>query len=176
MTEIDAPLVEKKKMTYDEINKILESSIYDFEINPAHCSHPLIDLEHLPKDNDFNKFLDLFDAIDWEANYQLVQKKLNDDEGFIIFLLENFPGKKKDDIQGDVERYIEELASKKGVSKERFASDWMRQQLVSFVEALQGKKRIKGLQQDLDEAIKDSAILLPISPLFKIRLTRKTAY
>jgi len=161
LKEIDAPLEEKKKMTYDEINKILDSSLYDFELNPAHCSHPLIDLEHLPKDNDFDRFLPLFDAIDWEGNYQVVQRKLKDDDGFIVFLLENFPGKKKDDIQGDVERYIEELASKKGVSKERFAADWIREQIVSFIDALQGKKRIKGLQQDLDEAIKDSAILLP---------------
>lgn len=159
---IDAPLVEKHEMTFDEINQILNDERYHFEINPAHCSHPLLDIEKLPKDKDFGKLLTLFDTIDWESKYDSVVKgKLIDDDRFVDYLLVKFPWKTKEELQDDAESYIKELAEQEGISKERFAANWMRAQMVELVDILQGNKRVKGLQQDLDEAIQDAAILLP---------------
>lgn len=162
LVQIDAPLVEKKQMTLDEINQILESDEWAFEINPSHCSHPIVDIDHLPKDNDFDEFLTLFNAIDWEGNYHaFVRHKLKDDDRFIEFLLEKFPGKTEDDLKNDFETFMEELAEKEELTKEAFAAKWMREQMVILVEVLQGERRVKGQQQDLDEAIHDAEILLP---------------
>lgn len=162
LKELNAPVVQKRKMTFDEINQILDANQSEFKVNPAHYGHLLMDMDKLPRDHDFEKFLTLFDAIDWESKYDpLILGKLKDDDRFIDLLLNENPGKTKDDIRSDVESYIEPLAEKEQISNDRFAANWLREQMVSFVAKLQGKKRARGLQQDLDEAIQDSAILLP---------------
>lgn len=161
LKEIDANVVERKKMTYEEINEILESDASDFKLNPAHCSHSALDIEKLPKDYDFKQFLTLFNEIDWVKKYSLVRGKLKDDERFMQVLLKKFPGQTLETLKLDFDSYIEKLAAQKKMDVASFAAHWMREQMVILTEVLQGKRRIKGSQQDLDEAIHDCAIILP---------------
>ncbi len=179
LSEIDAPLVEKKEMTFDEINQILDCYSNDLEINPAHCSHSIVELEDLPKDDDFDQFLTLFDQVDWELNYVHVFNKLKDDDRFLDFLLEKFKkdneSLQKEELQAAVEHYIELTADEKGVSKERFVVDWTREQMVVLIDLLKGNTRVEGLQQDLDEAIQAAAILLPHITSLTIDVDREDA-
>lgn len=189
LKEIDAPLVEKKAMTLGEINTIIDISPWEFEnfykINPAHCSTPIMDIEKLPKDNHFEKFLPLFDQINWKTKYGLIKNKLRDDDRFLTFLVEKFPGKEKKELMkicdvnknpvDNITPCIEELAKQKGISKEEFAANWMREQMVGLVDILQGKKRVKGLQQDLDEALNECSILLPYLTSLKDPIEKEDA-
>lgn len=99
LKEIDAPVVEKKSMTYDEIKKILDTSSNEFsknyEINPAHCGVPLLDIGKFQKDHKLEKLLPLFDQIDWKGKYGFIKSKLRDDDRFLDFLMKEFPVKQK---------------------------------------------------------------------------------
>lgn len=161
LEEIDAPYKKREQMSYNEINQILEASSYDFEINPSHCSHPLVELDKLPKDTAFDKLITLFDQVDWEKRFALILGKLKDDDRFIDELSGKFPTIAKEDLPDSAESCVEELAQLEGISKEEFAVNYVHSQLEELVKMLKGEKRVTGLQQDLDESISDCAILLP---------------
>lgn len=160
LKEIDAPLVEKKEMTFDEIQKILHSDPSDFTINPAHCNKPAIDLEKLPRDSNLNKYMTLFDSIDWKSKYNYLKYKLKDDDRFLDFLGEKFSGVDKKILSKEIDTYIQKLAAKEGMSTEKYAAKWTRKQMVMLIAKLKGNKRVKGLQQDLDESIQLSKVIL----------------
>lgn len=161
LTEIDAPVVKREEMTFDEIMHIIDSHSWDYKLNPAHCNQSTMNLDDFPEDHDFEKYLTLFDTIDWKSKYTLVRNKLKDDDRFIDFLFEKYPEVNKDDLANDVEDYIQQLALKEGITAEEYTANWLREQCVQLTAVLRGEKRVKGSQQDLDEAIHVSAILLP---------------
>lgn len=161
LKEIDAPLVKRENMTYDEMNAILESDSSQFKVNPAHCNKSTINLDEFPIDHDFDKYLLLFDGIDWESKYNLIRNKLKDDERFIDVLLKRHPEISKEDLANDVDVYIKELADEEDMSPEEYAANWVRKQMVALISMLKGEERVKGLQQDLDESIDICALLLP---------------
>ena len=88
----------------------------------------------LPDDDHFDEFLDLFDTVDWTTKSDLIRSKLKDDERYRDHLKTAPPG---DDM-----------------------IDWVRSQMVLFVQVLKGEVRVKGSQQDLDVAIRDSKKIL----------------
>jgi hypothetical protein len=161
LEEIDSPVVEQNTMKYDEINRILNAKKTDFEMIPNHCGKLLIDLDKLPTDREFDQFLSLYDKIEWGTKFSLISNKLKDDDRFIDFLSEKNPDIDKEDLKKDVVKYIEELAVQDLITKEKYAADWIRNQMVSLVDNLTGRKRVKGLQQDLAEAMDDCSIILP---------------
>lgn len=166
LKEIEAPLIEKGDMSYEEIEQILNSDFQDYEINPSHCSHPLVQLDELPKDTEFSKFLPLFDSITWVNKYPLVFGKLKDDERFLDFLFQKISlnsdvAISKEEVITNPEIYFIKLAEINMMTKEEYAASWMRDQMISLVDILSGKRRVTGLQQDLSEAITDSSIVLP---------------
>ena len=154
LKEMDAPVVKNMKMSYEEICQILESHAVDYEVNPAHCSKPAICLDQLPSNKKFEHFLKLFDTIKWEQHYSLIVHKLKDDDRFIDFLRTNSTFKNKPELTfEDISACIEELAKKSKMSKEKYAVAWVRQEMATFVDILQGKRRAQGMQHDLAEAI-----------------------
>lgn len=161
LKEIDAPVIVKREMTYQEIMEILDGVSDHYEINPSHCSKPLPDLKDLPTDFDFDKYLVHFEGIDWSSKYADIKNKMKDDDRFIDFLFKNYPKIKKEDLRNNIEKYILELAAKAHLSSEEYAKRWMKEQMVQLVSLIKGETRIKGLQQDLDEAIGDCARILP---------------
>ncbi len=167
LKEIDNGLIEKKDLSFTEIAGILEAKEWDFEINPVHCNQPAIDLNKLPKDTQFHKLLDLFDAFDWKSKYSIVKGKLKDDERFIHFLTSHFKNKSPEELSKNIDTYINILASEALLSKEEYAAQWLREQMVSFVDILDKKRPFKGLLEDLDEAILYASVLLPFLQSFK---------
>lgn len=182
VTEIRKPLVKHEDLTFEEINKILEASDADFEINPSHCVAPLAEFANLPSDDQFEKFLTFFDGINWTTKYSLVKSKFQDDEErFIGFLAEEFPQEQiqdkfkhflKQQALPDILReptfdadfvgpYITQLAAKKQQTVEEWSQDHLRKQLVTLVNVLTGKERVKGFQQDLEDAIQIIVKILP---------------
>lgn len=158
---IDAPVVPKKDLTYAEIQKILDDDFFHYNVDPAHYSKWAIDLNKLPHDSNFNKFLSLFDAIDWESKSNYVKKKLKDDDRFMDFLGEMNPGIDKKILSKDFDIYLKKLASKDKVSVDEYAAKWIRRQMIELISMLKGKKRVTGSQQDLDESIQTCKIVLP---------------
>ncbi len=177
LEEIDAPLVRQEEMSFDKIKEILDADMQpvfdmqsfsrvlsygsDSKINPAHCSKSMIDFNDLPRDHHFDQFLTIFDSIDWTSKYELIKNKLKDDDRFIDFLFEKNPEVKQEDLANDIELYIKNLADEAEMTPEEYLADWMREQMVQLIAVLKGQKRVKGLQQDLDEAIQVCALLLP---------------
>ena len=93
LEELEAPLVERKNLTYDEIVGILQTPPDAFEINPAHCSKGPDNNLNIPEDRNFEKLLTIFDSIDWldEKNFQILMRKLADDDKFQKFVMKQFP-------------------------------------------------------------------------------------
>jgi hypothetical protein len=178
--EIDAPLTEKKELNFTEIQQILNGNPYDYEINPAHCSKWVADLNQLPTNYNFDTFQTLFDEIDWTARYAVVLGQLRDDDRFIDFLSTKFE-KVKEKIKAEreevrnrtkeaytlVDSYIQSLAAEANVSKEEFAAKWLKEQMEELIQVLKGEKRVKGSQCDLDDAISDCAKLVPYAVSLK---------
>lgn len=156
LAEINADLVEKKNLTFAEINEILNADDDAYQINPAHCSKSVIDVHQFPQDDDFDFLITAFKSIDWTQRYNLIKPRLADDEIFIDILVEKYPGiDDKEKFKEQIDHYIGELATEKGVTKEQFAAGWAREQLGHLVAVLKGEKRVKGSQRDLAEAIED---------------------
>lgn len=149
----------KKDMSYEDIQKILDGSSLDYRFNPAHCSKPTIDLEKLPRDCDFDKYLCLFDDIAWETKYNLLKDRLKGNDRFMDFLGEKHPGVDPQTLSKDFGTYIKELSLNDGVSAEEYAAKWMREQLVKLIVVLKKNQVMEG-QQDLDKAKQLSEIVL----------------
>lgn len=160
LKEIDAPLVKKEQMTFVEMEKILNSTSWDYKINPAHCSKAAIALNTFPVDRDFKKILTLFDSIDWVSKSHLVVSKLKADDQFIDFLFKKNPEVKKEDLKNHIDIYIQALATEAKQTPAQYVVHWMREQIVKTVNVLTGKDRVKGTQQDLEESIYNCSIIL----------------
>ncbi|HSX25627.1 MAG TPA: hypothetical protein VLE89_01300, partial [Chlamydiales bacterium] len=187
MKEFDAPLVERRTLTFDEIQKILEAKKEDYEINPAHCTVAVEPLVKIPEDRNFDKLIELWDSLGdkWidEAHYDFFMTRLTDDKRFIQFLQKRFPEIKrfryeKDPDKGDVgngrlyraayipyrnqiEERVTELSAEKGQTKNQFIADWVKEQLKIYVLKLHGKKTIQGPQVLLEQAIENTAKIIP---------------
>jgi hypothetical protein len=159
LQEIDAPLVKRENMGFEEIKKILESDFSQYKINYAHSSKLLNDFSQWPTDKAFEKFLHLFDSIDWPSKYNLIENKLKTDDNFLDFLKKKHP--ENHDFYENIDIYIEQEAQKENKTKTQYAVDLARKQLQVFVNTLLEKQPVSGKQQDLEEAIEIYEILLP---------------
>jgi len=161
LQDIEAPLVVKKDLSYTEINEILDGHEHQYEMNPAHLSKWACDLSKLKVDDRFEKLTALFDAVNWEEKYNLLKRGLKEDEHFIKHLQKSFPGHALSHYSDNFDGYIPRLAQAKGITTEKYAATWLREQLVELVRMLKGEKRPKGLQQDLQDAITNLSKVLP---------------
>jgi len=164
LQEIDAPVVEKKIFSYDEIKTIVEMPKEEFhshfETNPAACCKDVSIESNLIENRNFDRFLTLFDQVKWEEKYPMLVKKIAYDERFQKFFKDQFPQVTAEEIQSNADHYIQRLAAEKNISKERYAKELVRDQLVELVKVLQEKKRVDGEQQDLDDALSVLAKIL----------------
>jgi len=161
----EAPLHTNKQMSYDEITRILNDKS-TYQIDPAHCSKQIEDIHQLPENRSFDRFLVLFDTVPWNTKYEYVKRKLVDDERFLDFIKEKFPGTTSAMLQnraGNASYFDErmtELASREKITKEQYVARWLREQMRELVGVLDGRIRVKGLQSDLQAAIDNSAKIL----------------
>jgi hypothetical protein len=167
LQEINAPLVTKKYLTAKEIEEALNSPYspygthFAFKINPAHCSKWVADLQKLPQNRQFGQFQSLFDRVPWANRYELVKRKMADDDRFIDFLAMKYPHVAKTEFSTHMDLYLGRLATVAKLSKEQYAASWLSQQMGELVRMLTGKKRPQGFQQDLADAMDNCARLLP---------------
>lgn len=160
LEEIDAPVKERKNMTFAEINEVLDCTKTRYEINPAHFSKWSQDPSKMPENRRFGEMLTLFNKIDWSKKYSLVSKKLADDERFIDSLKTQFPNVTKEVFRRDIDIYLGKLAAAQKMTKEAYAAKWLKTQMVTLVDTLQGKTRAKGWQVDLDDALSNCGKIL----------------
>lgn len=189
LEEAEAPMQEHRNLTYIEIMEILNANGKEFEADPAHYTKWVADLSSLPVDEDYNKLLNLFDTIDWTKQYEILKKKMSDDDRFLDFLNEKFPGiviRKEISTQGVfgteevrkikadnaiirrerkalIEEYLVKLgqAESKPLTKEEYAAQWLRTQMEALTSVLKGDVRVKGSQQDLQEGINNIMKIIP---------------
>lgn len=162
LKEIKAPLVEHKQPSHAELMAILDGDKGDFELNPAHCSKAVLDMSVLPQDRDFNKLLTMFNRINWTERYPQLRGKLRDDDRFLDFLSERFPTVARNTLTADFDHYVTQVATQEQKDKEHFAAEWVTTQLKDgLIKALNGERRIEGLQADLADAMENIARLIP---------------
>lgn len=153
LAEIDEKFSGSRNLTYAEIKAVIESGCdREYEINVSHCTN-FVETRNLPKDYDFSKLLQFFQAIDWTQKFDLLKAKLSKEDCFIDFLQENYVDVPKEELKKNIDSYIANLAKKKKISKEEYAVKWVEEQMSALVNILTGNQRGKGSQQDLQEAI-----------------------
>lgn len=160
LEEYEQPWVEQKNLTFEEMNEILDSSPNSFEINPAHCSKNVAKDSDLPKDEQLQDFLTLFNQINWqtEGKYQLIAAKLKRDDRFCDFLRKEFPN--ENNIRQNFEELVQELARQENQSKEKYLATWITEQISTFTDVLLHNKTPKGSRNDLQEGIENSKKIL----------------
>lgn len=159
----NAPWKEKRDLSFQAINDILDTKTSDFEVDPAHCPKWSKEQFALPEDHHYEKFLTIFDKIDWTTKYSLLRINLRDDERFREFLLESFPGIENPtkEFTERFDHYMSELARNQNQTVEQYAAAWARKEMVILVDGLLGKRRVPGLQSDLEDAIDNLSKILP---------------
>jgi hypothetical protein len=181
LEEIDADVVENRSLNFAEINAILDASDKDYEINPAYCSKWAINLDKnlLPKDQDFDKITALFETVAWEK-HSCVKKKLQYDDRFLKFIIgelkklhsagkidsESAEGKFQINlhiVKKDREKYITQVIAHQNppISEEEYLANYLKNKIILMVSYLNGKERISGSQQELDDAIQEMQYILP---------------
>jgi len=155
------PWTENRKLSFQEINAIVDAPRSSFELDPAHCSKWTQEQIALPEDRHYDKFLTLFDRINWTTKYPLLQPKLRVDDRFQEFLREKHPGIPNDELKNRFDDFMVELGRERNQTKEQFAAAWLREQMVQLVDALCERKRAAGLQSDLEDAMKNFSKILP---------------
>ncbi|MES2273643.1 MAG: hypothetical protein V4487_05590 [Chlamydiota bacterium] len=187
LEDSDAPLVQRRELKFNEITKILDDPMDLYEINPAHCKKEVEPLIPLPEDRKFEQLSELWDRIGakWidAAHYSRFLGRLIDDKKFIVFLQKKFPEIKRFKYERDhnkdlvenqrictalrlqhrnqIEARIGQLAVEKGQTANQFVAEWAKEQLKIFVAKLQGRGGVEGSQVFLDDAIQNTAKILP---------------
>lgn len=160
LEEIDAPVKTYKELSFEEIKKILNGDDLEYEINSSHCSKKIYEDGELSEERDFNKYLELFQAVAWEQRYGILKQKFRDDDRFIKFLKKTFPTTSNEDIYGNFEKYLEKLALEAKKTKELYLADKLREQMKHLVKILHGQERAKGSQKDTEDAIYNCSKIL----------------
>jgi hypothetical protein len=160
LQEIDAPLVVNKELSFDIINNILNcDDSSPFTINPAHCSKWACDLKKLATNNEFSKYLELFEKIDWSSKYSSLKTAFRDDDRFLDFLEITFPG--KTDFYENFDSYVTELAINSSLNtKEVYLANQLKNQMIQLIKVLKGESRATGSQRDTEEAIENCSQIL----------------
>lgn len=163
LNEIDAPLKQNKQLTFDQINEVLNDYDFKYEVNPAHTSKWLFEEVKLPKSENFNRILTLFNKVEWKEKYTLIMLKLKDDERFIDNLRKEFVELNGKEITKEIfKEYFKKLAEKNKLSPQAYAVKYIENEMEILVNVLSGNKRIKsGTQQDLDDAINMCKMIIP---------------
>jgi hypothetical protein len=187
LAECDAPLVQRNEMTLPEIEAILNAEEDTFEINPAHLTKDFRPPLNLPANRNFSELVRLWDTLEKKWLEPRVSerlcKKLIDDKRFIQFMQKRFPEAKIfhyeknwrfDDAENRKKEkearenhslafreWIGTLAKESGNTPEAYIARWVRQQLQHYVGKLTGERPIEGEHRFLDEAIQNTAKLLP---------------
>lgn len=157
LEEIDGPVEEKKKLTYQEMVDFLNAADCDFEINVPHCSKWTFDYKDLPSDNDFHKFMNLFKEVNWTEKYTYIKAKLRKDKIFVDFI-----GEKSQSLPGfsteKFKRVIEQLESPVELSIEEKDSSRNEYGVCNLAVLARLKKTKTAALQQTFEAFIDQAI------------------
>lgn len=160
LSQMDAPVLQKSKLSFDEMKHILESN--ELKVNPAHCTKMVASLSDLPSSHDFDVYVTLFDQVDWSKKYEYIKEKLRDDDVFIGFLQGQLPVEvAQSALKERFDLYLDQAAAKQGLEKTIYVVQWLRGQLINVVDALKGIKRVKGSRSDLEEGIGYYSKILP---------------
>ncbi|HEX4839158.1 MAG TPA: hypothetical protein VFU89_01810, partial [Rhabdochlamydiaceae bacterium] len=158
LAHIDAPIVMRKNLTFEQMQGILLES-NPLEMDYAHCSK--VATEQMEKSREFDRFQVLFDTIKWEERYGLIEKKCQDDDRFIDYIVEILGNVAKSKIESNTTHYCALAATKSRKSQQQFIMDWFKAQIPILIDVLMGRKPPEGTQADLDDAIRNCEQILP---------------
>jgi hypothetical protein len=180
--EIEKPVIQKKNLSQEEMQKILLATDDEYKINAAACSIAVSDLFALPVDKDFDKFLAYFKEIHWEEEYNVVLAKVLDDRRFMEYFKEQLSAQDKNSLENldqesiktSVKKTLEEtsnkkikinelitnVASQKSMTKEQFLASWIQEQMKTFVHLIKHERLPKGDLDHLELSIEDCQYIL----------------
>lgn len=161
LEEINSPLKNRKNLSFEGIQNILNSPSASFKVDPAHMSKFATDQIAPKTDDDFDKLLHNFSTVNWKNKYTLIVGKLRHDERFIHYVSDECKENDLKKISKDFDHYVGLLAQKAHIDKHVFLANYLKGEFEILVEILKGKKRVTGSQQDLETAIHNCAKIIP---------------
>lgn len=148
-------------LSFGEIIALLnDSDDSNYVVNAPHCSKPLQFPQPLPTCFQFEKFLTIFESINWESKFDLLINPFFDDTRFLYMLKKEYPNETVDGLKAGRYIYIREIARRHKKSPQKFLADQLTHQMKELVLVLTKKKIPTGQVSDLEEAIPYSAQIL----------------
>lgn len=190
LSEIDAPRVERKDLSFEEMIAILEAPEDEFSWHPAHFSEHL-ELPFEKQDKEFDQLMTKFNKIDWTTKYLAIKGAVNLDDRFCNAITIPFckrrpefkdiaiddqenendpPGRvyysAKDKIARRFSEVMDAYAQEHQTTKEEFLAQWLTEQMQTCVNALMLRTTngtvTTGEPSDLAEAIEKFGNILPL--------------
>lgn len=163
--QIESPFSKNQNLSFEEINMILDANDDEFEVNPTFCvlqSNKEFLSKKLKPSTDFEQLKKLFDKINWSEKYNVVKKKVLEDDRFIDFLIKENPDIPKKEIKANIDEYLAKVAKKLNkTNSAHLVIDWAKEQMRLLIDNFTGKKRVKGSQLNLQDAIEDVSFIIP---------------
>lgn len=177
LAQFDQPLTERKSLSYDEIQRVLDTTqTIPFEIDPAHCNKLSFDASRLPKSERYEQLLEWWDQPqqDWLSRGAVITARLLDDERFVDGVLcPHFEGRiDKDTVKANLRVHFDQMIQERFGSNPEpgevnaYVADWTNQQLVALVQGLKGEIFVEGRKKDLADARENIAKIIPIIESF----------
>ncbi|MBA2727580.1 MAG: hypothetical protein H0U49_05335, partial [Parachlamydiaceae bacterium] len=158
--EIAAPYVSKPSLSFGQMQEILNGKDSDYTLDVRHCSRSVTDIVSLEdEDRHFEKLLEMSKSTNWSS----LSKDIFSSKSFLLFLSEEFPDIDMEEIKKHPDVYADKLAMAQGMTGSAYAEQWLKKRFEKVVNLLNGRIacRVKGLQSELDDAIIDTAKILP---------------
>ena len=180
LQDLNAPWVEKKGLSFEEIKEILEGEDSDYEVNVSHCNKDI--LGEMESSNEFKSLLSMVDAVKWEKKLPSIRLKFQDDERFIdevITILRDdasfLPELRESLLAGfnntdkfvfmrkHSDKCIKALAKRANCSEEAYLISKFKKQITNCVSIVNGDlgTRVVGNQRDLADAIEQLKYVVP---------------
>lgn len=173
--QVQAPVIEKRNLSLQEILEILDGDDEDFELNVAHCGKSVVSQFTFVENHNFDDFYSFFDKVSWEDRYNLLVRVFKGDERYLESISEILhikPCLKNNVSLLDFARYVEELAEKKGVSKEICLAEQLKVQFKDLISGLKGEIKMAGSSEDIEDCIAScSKILGYLNSLSETKIT-----
>ena len=178
LADCNAPIIEKKQMTYDEIMAVLNDNneeIYKF--NPAHCSKMPMDLSLLPRSEEYDKLMTWFNETNWEERYSLIKGKFIHDKRFLPIIRKHYPNITDEIIKKNFDDFVTNIASEENLTKEQFLANHLKNRMQTLMSQIQGDPGvpIQGSALEFQDALDNCQLIIPYLENTKDPLVREDA-
>ncbi len=162
LKQIDAPIQQKRDLSFTEINKILHATDDQFIAERSHASKNFFVPKKIQNRN-LDQLMVMFQQIEWKRSLPTMCRMLKDDDRFIGAIKDKFllsADTKKEEVQNKFDFYLNAWANQENLEKDFFVIGYVTKQMRQFVNYVTTTDRVIGSQEVLEKVINDSQIIL----------------